>query len=91
MMWAPDDCDMIEFNEIGDEAHYTQSYGKIPVRRVFLNGFWAKSGPNNKYYIIPAVKKHPTDFYEGSMTIDVQDIRKMFSLVKNGQLIQSKA
>lgn len=91
MMWAPDDCDMIEFNEIGDEAHYTQSYGKIPVRRVFLNGFWAKSGPNSKYYVIPAAKKHPIDFYEGSMTIDVEHVKQIFSLVQSGRLIRRAA
>jgi hypothetical protein len=45
MMWTPDDCDLIEFNENLDDEHYTQSHGQTPVRRVFMNAFFARSAP----------------------------------------------
>lgn len=45
MIWAPDDCDLIEFNENPDDEHYTQSHGQTSVRRVFLNAFFARSAP----------------------------------------------
>lgn len=43
MMWAPDDCDLIEFNEYLDDEIYKDSHGGTPVRRLFMNAYWARS------------------------------------------------
>lgn len=88
MIWAPGDCDMIEFNEFGTESHYSQSYAQQPVRRIFWNAFWARSAPHNRYYVIPAKVKYPGDFYAGSMVIDVQEVRRTLQLVQQGRLVR---
>lgn len=90
MIWAPDDCDLIEFNEFPDDEHYMQSHGETPVRTVFLTGYFAKQGPNATYWNLPAVLKHPQNFYEGKMRIAPRDLMQTMSLVKNGKLIKDK-
>lgn len=88
MMWAPGDCDMIEFNEFPDDLHYTQSHGKTPVRKVFLNAFWARSDESNEYYNIAAARKDPENFYEGPIAMAIPEILDVFRLIKGGRLFQ---
>ncbi len=69
---------MIEFNEFPDDAHFLQSHGGIPVRKVFLNGFWARSGRDNRYYNIAAMTKDAMNFYEGPLSINVSEVLQIF-------------
>lgn len=89
MIWAPDDCDMVEFNEFPDHPTYLQAHGQTPVRSVFLNAFHARSGPNSTFWNIAASKKHSRDFYEGKLRVAPHDLLRVFAQIKNGTLLKN--
>lgn len=83
LMWTPDDCDLIEFNENPDDEHVSLSHGQLPVRRVFMSAFLAKSGNTNRYWTIQPVKRHFQDFYTGRLKVLVRDVLQVLSQVKH--------
>lgn len=83
-MWAPDNCDFIEFNENPDDEHISKSHGQKPVRRCFMNAFLAKSGNMSRYWTIQPVKRHVSDFYNTQrMKVLVRDVLQVLSQVKH--------
>lgn len=87
IMWAPEDCHMVEFNEFPDDDFYTKSHGETPVRTVFLTGFFAKAG-TGEYYNVAASKKHPKNFYEGKMRISTKEVLQVFSQMDQGAILK---
>ena len=51
LMWAPDDCHIIEFNELPDRMK-VGFRGDVYVRRVFFNAWWAKGTSTGKFFVI---------------------------------------
>jgi hypothetical protein len=88
MIWAPRDCELIEFNELPKEDSFLQSHNQVPVRFPFLAGWWAKGG--GKYWNIEPSMKHPQNFYEGSMKVSVREWLEVLKQVDNGHLLRKE-
>ena len=87
LMFAPDDCELIEFNELPKEDYYTESHNQVPIRVPFLAGWWAKGG--RKYWNIEASMKNSFNFYEDKMKINLRELFEILLLIdknnhKNG-------
>lgn len=85
MIWAPDDCELIEFNEFPDDDSYAHSHNQVPVRTPFLAGWWAKGG--RKYWTIAPSMKSPINFYEHPMKVSTREVLEVLSLIDNGKLL----
>jgi hypothetical protein len=77
MIWTPEDCHLIEFNEFPDTDSIANSHGQIPVRSMVIAGFWMKTG-SGEFWNIEASKKHPKDFYFGNMRIAIREVLQVF-------------
>ena len=87
VMWTPEDCHMVEFNEFPDDEFYTKSHGETPVRSVFLTAFFAKAG-SGEYYNIEASRKHPKNFYEGKIRIAPRDLMLVLLQIEGGIILK---
>ncbi len=87
MMWAPPDCDLIEFNEFPDDRFYTESHGGTPVRMGFMAGFWAKTLTGRYHNVEASVKNHAT-FYQAKMRISPRELLDVIATIDNGTLLK---
>ena len=85
VIWAPDDCELVEFNEFPDDDSYKQSHNQVPVRIPFLAAWWARGG--KKYWNIAASVKMPYNFYIGRMRISPREILEVFAQIDGGNLL----
>jgi hypothetical protein len=81
MIWTPEDCHLIEFNEFPDTPSISKSHGKMPVRSMVFAGFWMKTG-SGEFWTIEASRKHPIDFYSGNMEISIREVLQVFQQMK---------
>ncbi len=77
LIFAPDDCHVIEFNEYPDGDVWTNAHGKIPVRSMILNGHW-ESTVSGEYWNLEVSKKHPTNFYDGNVRMSIRELLQVF-------------
>jgi hypothetical protein len=90
ILWLPDDCHVIEFNEFPDDNHYTESHGGEPVRNVVMTGFWGRTG-TGEFWIVPASVKNRVNFYNANLRVSIRDILLSLQQMDGGKLLNTSA
>lgn len=81
MIWAPEDCHLIEFNEIATSDEWDNTPYKVPARSMVFAGFWMRTG-TGEMWIVEAGRKSHKSFYEGSIQIVVREVLEVLNKLK---------
>jgi hypothetical protein len=81
MIWAPEDCHLIEFNEIATSDEWDNEPFKVPARSMVFAGFWMRTG-SGEMWIIEASRKSRKSFYEGKIRIAAREILEILYKMK---------
>ena len=93
MIWAPNDINIIEFNDLPENElqiienkKMKKKFKITPVRLCFVYGAWAK-GMTGKYYYIEPSMKNSNDLYIGKFRISLYELFSILIKLNNGTLL----